>query len=139
MNISSINIHSLLPQQPPFVMVDRLMHCDTLVTKTQFLVRNDNLFIKNGFLLESGIVENIAQTCAARMGYINSIINDNEVKLGFIGAIKNLNIHKSLKVGDLLETQIEVQNEVFNMILVNAKVLVGTDLIAECEMKISEQ
>jgi predicted hotdog family 3-hydroxylacyl-ACP dehydratase len=139
MDLSHLNIQNLLPQQFPFVMVDKLIFCDTIFTKTEFLVKEDNLFAHDGVLLESGLVENIAQTCAARMGYINSILRSGDVKVGFIGSIKNLNIYKQAKVLDLMETIIEVKNEVFNIILVDAKVMINNEIIADCEMKISEQ
>lgn len=134
-----IDIKTILPQQPPFVMVDELLHCDNIVTKTSFNVREELVFVSNGVFTEPGVVENIAQTCAARMGYVNSVINDGNVKVGYIGSIKNLQIYHLPVIGDKLETTIEVQNEVFNFLLVKAKVECGEKLIAECEMKISEQ
>ena len=139
MNISEINIDTILPQQSPFIMIDKLIRCDNVITETTFLLSNDNLFIYNGVFQESGIIENIAQTCAARMGYINSVINSIEIKVGFIGAIKELSIHSLPKTGDILNTSIEVKNEVLNFILIDAKVKVNNTLIAECEMKIFEQ
>ncbi len=120
-------------------MVDRLLQCDMVVTRTQFSVRADNLFCKDGILTEPGVTENIAQTCAARMGYINLERRGGEVRVGFIGSIRNLNLHRLPKVGELLETEIVVQSEIFNMTLVNATVKIGEELIADCEMKISEQ
>jgi predicted hotdog family 3-hydroxylacyl-ACP dehydratase len=139
MEVSAIDIHTLLPQQPPFVMVDTLLHCDMVVTRTNFCVKSDNLFCKDDVLTEPGVIENIAQTCAARMGYINLERRGGEVRVGFIGSIRNLNLYVLPKVGDLLETEIAVQSEIFNMTLVNAKVICGKELIADCEMKISEQ
>ena len=133
-----IDIRSLLPQQPPFVMVDRLLHCDQVFTRSELTVTDDNLFTGAGKLTESGVIENIAQTCAARMGYIHRMLQGSEVKTGFIGAIRNLNIYFLPQVGDVLTTEIEVKSEVFNITLVEAKVKVYNQLVAECEMKISE-
>lgn len=139
MQIENIDIKTLLPQRYPFIMVDKLLLCDNIFTKTEFRVNENHVFTSAGVLTEPGIMENIAQTCAARMGYINSMVKGGNVKIGFIGAIKNFKINKLPKIGEVLETTIEVQNEVFNMLLVAAKVLVGNECIAECEMKISEQ
>lgn len=139
MEISEIDIQTLLPQQRPFVMIDRLLQCDGVVTKTDFKVLSDNIFSSDGVLIESGVIENIAQTCAARMGYINSVVNSGEVRIGFIGSIKNLNIYCLPKVGELMVTQVDMQNEVFNITLVKASVQVNNEIIADCEMKISLQ
>jgi predicted hotdog family 3-hydroxylacyl-ACP dehydratase len=137
MNFREIDVKTLIPQQPPFVMIDNLVHFDNVFTKTEFKIRSDNMFLKNGFLLEAGLIENIAQTCAARLGYINRIILDDVVRLGFIGAMKSLYINKLPAVNSTLETTIEVVNEVFNITLVNASTLCNGEVLVTCEMKIS--
>ena len=80
-NIDDITLYELLPQRPPFVMIDRLISSDATFTVTQLQVRADNLFFAEGRLTASGLVENIAQTCAARMGYIN-LNSGKTVKIG---------------------------------------------------------
>lgn len=138
MPLEDIDILTLLPQRPPFVMVDRLVHFDQTATTTQFLLRADNLFMEpDGLLNPCALIENIAQTCAARMGYINQYIYKNGVKLGFIGAIKNLQILRPVRQGELLTTHIEVVEEVMRLTLVNASVRIGQELVATAEMKIA--
>ena len=137
MEFEKINTAELLPQQAPFIMLDALTHFDKVVTRTRMKVKADNIFVENNELTESGVIENIAQTCAARMGYINKHLCSDKVKIGFIGSIKDLVIVELPKVGDELRTTIEVVSEVFAITLVNAKVEVGDQLIASCEMKIS--
>ena len=133
----SINIAELLPQREPFIMVDKLTHFDEIVTRTSLKVKADNIFVENNQFTESGVMENIAQTCAARMGYINKHLCADKVKIGFIGSIKDLVFEELPKVGDELKTTIEVVNEIFAITLVNAKVEVADKLIASCEMKIA--
>jgi len=139
MEISEIDIQTLLPQQRPFILIDRLLQCNAVITRTDFKVLSDNIFVSDRVLIESGIIENIAQTCAARMGYISSVINFGDVRIGFIGSVKNLNIYRLPKIGELMVTQVDIQNEVFNITVVKASVKVNSELIADCEMKISLQ
>jgi predicted hotdog family 3-hydroxylacyl-ACP dehydratase len=137
MDFKDIDIRTIIPQQAFFVMVDRLVHFDNVFTKTEFEIRPDNLFVEEGKFLEAGLIENIAQTCAARMGYINTVILKEEVRLGFIGAMKSLVIHKLPGIYSLLETTVEVVNEVFNITLVNATTMCNGEVLVTCEMKIS--
>ena len=137
MNFKSIDVKELIPQQRPFVMIDRLVHFDQVFTKTEFEILPDNLFVVNGRFLESGLIENIAQTCAARLGYINTVIHKDEVRLGFIGAVKSLYIKKLPCINSTLETTIEVLNEVFNITLVKATTICNNEVLVTCEMKIS--
>ena len=137
-NLETIDVLTLLPQRPPFIMIDRLIHFDETVTTTQLTVREDNLFMEDDGLLNScALIENIAQTCAARMGYINHYINKERVRIGFIGGIKNLQVLRPVRQGETLTTTIEVQQEIMRLTLVNATVKVGDETVVTAEMKIA--
>ena len=86
-DFASIDVLELLPQRPPFVMIDKLLNFDEVNTTTCFQVRADNIFVEGEVLNPCALVENIAQTCAARMGYINHYIYKENVKLGFLSLI----------------------------------------------------
>ncbi|MDR1562807.1 MAG: pseudouridylate synthase [Dysgonamonadaceae bacterium] len=137
MDFLQINIGTLIPQKPPFVMVDRLLYSDSKATRTSLTVREDNIFCCDGQLTEPGLIENIAQTCAARMGYISSLTVSGAVKIGFIGAIRNQVFYRLPRVGETIETQIDVLQEIFQVTLVTARVYLGEEVITEGEMKIS--
>ena len=134
--IEDITLNELLPQRPPFVMIDRLLSSDEVYSVTELLVREDNLFIENERLTASGLIENIAQTCAARIGYIN-LSKGATVKIGVIGAISNLNITRTPKVGEKLTTTIKLLEEVFQMTLVEAVVISGDEELVHANMKIA--
>ena len=133
-----IDVHTLLPQQEPFVMIDRLVHYDPVRTVTVLEVRSDNIFADDGHLSVAGLNENIAQTCAARMGYISRSSGDR-VKIGVIGAITGFSVKRTPLVGEVLTTTIEVKQEVFQVTLVHATVTVGEEVIAETDLKIALQ
>ncbi|MBQ0020708.1 MAG: pseudouridylate synthase [Bacteroidales bacterium] len=135
-DLRQIDVLELLPQRPPFVMIDHLVHFDRILTQSELTVRRDNVFFDEGRLTASGLVENIAQTCAARMGYIN-MMSAQPVMLGFIGAVRNLQVHRTPVEGEVLTTSITVKEEVFQMTLVDANVMVGDEILVECEMKIA--
>lgn len=134
--IEDITLNELLPQRPPFVMIDRLVSCDEVFAVTELTIREDNIFVENEQLTSSGLIENIAQTCAARIGYLN-LNEGGTVKIGVIGAISNLNIVRTPKVGEKLETTIELISEVFQMTLVEAVVRIGDEEIVRANMKIA--
>ena len=135
-DVSKVDILDLIPQRPPFVMVDRLLHFDRIVTTSEFAVREDNIFLEGDVLQPEGLVENIAQTCAARIGYVN-FMNKESVRLGFIGAVRNLSILKTPNAGDTIETTITVKEEIFQMTLVDAEIILNGNVIVNAEMKIA--
>ena len=135
-DFSKYSISELIPQRPPFVMVDRLLYCDMSVTSTRLEIREDNIFNDRGRLSTAGICENIAQTCAARLGYL-SLASGQVVKLGYIGAISNMQVFRTPQTGQTIETEINVLQEVFNITLVHAVVKCGDEVIAETDLKIA--
>ena len=132
-----IDIHELLPQQPPFVMVDKLLHFDERVTTTAFEVRADNIFVDDGILNACALAENIAQTCATRLGFVNKYILKRAIQLGFIGSIRNMVVLRTPIVGEQLTTTITVREEIMGLTLVDATIITGNETIVTGEMKIA--
>ncbi len=128
-------IFEFIPQRPPMVMIDELFE----VTGARFIsglsIDAGNIFVTRGLLREPGIIENIAQTAAAGVGYYQKS-KGKPVTLGFIAAIRNLEIKKLPSVGLKLVTNVEIVNEVLEMTIINGAVRVNEDLIANCEMRI---
>ena len=135
--LRQIDIHELLPQQEPFVMIGTLVLFNHTLTVTETEVKPENIFVDNGCFSASGLMENIAQTCAARIGYVNKYILKKGIQLGFIGAVRNFEIFRLPKVGETITTSVEVKEEVFGMTLANAVVKVGNEVLVQTEMKIA--
>jgi len=66
---SNDQIWTLIPQRPPFVMVDRLTDVGEYWASTSLEVKEDNLFLDHGVLRETGIIEHLAQSAAAMEGW----------------------------------------------------------------------
>ncbi len=131
-----IPILELIPQRPPFVMVGRLISYDENGFSSKFTIEADNMFVKNGFFMEEGMLENIAQTAAAGAGYGFYTANE-KIKLGYIGAVKNAHIFKRPKLGCSITTQIKILIKVLNVDIVEGKIFDSeNNLLASCEMKI---
>ena len=135
--LRSIDVHELLPQQEPFVMISRLVAFDTVRTVTETDIKDANIFIEDGEFSPSGLIENIAQTCTARIGYANKYIFKKGIQIGFIGAIRNLEIFERPKVGEMITTTVDVKEEVFGMTLASAKIMIGHRTLVETEIKIA--
>jgi predicted hotdog family 3-hydroxylacyl-ACP dehydratase len=129
------DILSLIPQRAPFVMVDEIIFSDDTTTRTKFRVKEDNIFAVDGFLKEPALIESIAQTVAVREGYISKLEN-KPVRLGYIGSVGKLVISGFPAVHDDMITEIKVENQVFNVILISGKIFCREQLLVHCEMKI---
>ena len=79
--LRKIDVHELLPQQEPFIMIGSLVHFDKLLIITEMEVRESNIFVDDGYFSPSGLMENIAQTCAARIGFVNKYIYKSKLSI----------------------------------------------------------
>lgn len=136
MELRDIPITSLIPQRPPFVMVDRVLSCDMTDAVTEFLIREDNIFLDDQKLSPAGMIENMAQSCAARMGCINRLKNES-VKLGFIGDIRDCRIIRQPRQNEVVTTLVHVIEDVFSLTLAEVTVSVADEVIATARIKIA--
>ncbi len=128
-------ILSYIPQRPPIVMVGALIEASENKICSSFTIANNNIFVEDNQMNESGLLENIAQTAAAGIGY-KQVKENSPVNLGFIAAIKSLHIHLLPKVGDQLLTTVEIVNNVMDVTIVQGSVMINNMMAAECEMRI---
>jgi 3-hydroxymyristoyl/3-hydroxydecanoyl-(acyl carrier protein) dehydratase len=139
MLISEENILELLPQRSPMVMIDTLVSCDEKQVVSRFLIKENNIFLNENGFSASGIMENMAQTAAARTGWLmkNKTGGENKsVPVGVIGSIKNFKLHFQPRQGSLVETTITIEHEVMLATIVKGKAEVEGKLAAESEMQI---
>lgn len=135
MQLQPQNILELIPQAPPFVMVDTLTYTDELTSRSSFIITTDNCMTENGFFTEGGLLENIAQTAAARAGY-QAKAENKPVSGGYIGAVKNLEVFFLPKAGQEIITDISIENQFFNVSVITGSVRSNNELAARCEMKV---
>jgi predicted hotdog family 3-hydroxylacyl-ACP dehydratase len=135
--LRSIDVHTVLPQQEPFVMIDSLVHFELTTSTTETLIRESNIFVDEGRFSPSGMMENIAQTCAARVGFYNKYILHKDVQVGFIGAVRNYTVNELPAVGTTIYTKVDILEEVFGMTLATAEIRCGDNIIATAEIKLS--
>ncbi|MFZ1785629.1 MAG: 3-hydroxyacyl-ACP dehydratase [Ferruginibacter sp.] len=133
--ITEENIALLIPQKPPFVMVDKLLSFGETSVTTGFSIPHDNIFVEQGLFKEPGLVENIAQTAAARAGYVSKTEN-KPVAVGYIGAVNNLQVFMLPEAGDELITEITIDNQIFDVTLISGKITSKGRPVAQCKMKI---
>ena len=90
--IQGEGILNLIPQRPPIVMVDSFFGIEKNHSYSGLTVTADNIFYETGKLQEAGIIEHIAQSAAARIGFLYTRQGE-KVPLGFIGSVDKLKIY----------------------------------------------
>ena len=117
-------------------MLHKIGACNTVCTNVAFFSLKVCYRISVSECV-SGLIENVAQTCAARIGYINKYILKKDIQIGFIGAVRNMDIVCLPKVGTDITTEIVVQEEVLGITLATATVTSQGIKLATAEIKIA--
>ncbi len=124
---ASKDILSFIPQRPPFVFIDTVEDVNHSLARTRFTVPADCPLVAENILPLSGLMENAAQTCATRAG--NTI--------GYIGAVKQMEVKRFPHVGETLTTEAVIVQEVMNISLMECTTRIGDELIATTTLKIA--
>lgn len=136
MLVKKENIQGLIPQRPPFVMIDNLISADETGFTSNFELTEEVLLREGAIVSESTITEHVAQTCAAGFGYLGQKEEEGEPKIGYIGAVTKLKVHQLPQLGDVLETKVVILQNFENIHLIQGNVMVNNTEIFSCQMKI---
>ena len=129
------NILACIPQRLPFVMIDTLLYADENIVQTGFTVTDENVLVTNGILSEAGLLENIAQTAAARAGYM-ALQENKPVEFGYICSVKDFEIFHLPEINAELVTEVRIETQVAGIIAISGVVTHNRIRIAQCEMNI---
>lgn len=129
------DILKLIPQRPPFVLVDEIFrHEEKLVVAGFKIPKNHVLVNSDGRLSESGVIEHFAQTIALYQGY-DYFKRNMPAPVGYIGSIKNLEIFQLPSIGDELETTVHILQQMMGVTIVRGEVKCKGSLLAVGEMR----
>lgn len=127
-------IGGLIPQKSPFVMIDSLHFFSEDKIVSGFTIYKENLFSENNFFQAPGLIENMAQTIALHKGY-NYYLKKLPAPVGYIGAMKKVEIFKLPVVNKELRTTVNILHDIMDVTLVSATIECEGALIAQGEIK----
>lgn len=133
-----ILMDDILPQQPPFRFVEKLLFCDAKDATVTLAVGNGHMLMDGDELSAAGLMEHMAQACAARNGYYAKYILHVDVSVGFIGQVKNYQIKRLPKRGECLTTHVNIIQDFIKISMADVEVKSGDELIASATLKLAQ-
>lgn len=128
-------ITGYIPHREPFVMVDNLISATRERFESDFQITADNVLVQDGYFQETGLIEHIAQTCAASFGYLDAS-EGGEPKVGFIGAVSKVVVTELPPVGATIRTVVTPLHQLGNIYLVKGESSLDGRILLGCELKI---
>ena len=138
MAIKSVKISEIIPQRKPFVFIDSLLQCDDSSAETSYLIKEDSIFTENGEFQTPGLIENIAQSAVAKIGYVARFIENGKVTVGYIGNVHHLKVNRNPEIGETIHTTVIFGENIAGIQLCEAVVRVGNEIIAQSSIKTAQ-
>ncbi len=133
--ISGQKLIDLIPQKPPFVLISALLAVSESNSVTSFVFDEKHVLCTNGKLTVAGLMENMAQTAAVKMGYECNILG-KKIPIGFIGDVRDFSFTKLPSAGEEIETEITITNQIFDVSMITGSIKLNGEEIANGKMKI---
>ncbi|TDS14543.1 hypothetical protein [Sphingobacterium paludis] len=132
--IAGPQLLNLIPQRPPMVMVSGLELYSAADLTASFLIEADNIFVQENTLVESGLLEHMAQSVALHTGF-GYHLRGETAPVGYIGAMQQVEIFALPTVGEQIYTNVQLIQEFMGVTLVEIITKLDEVIIAKSQMK----
>lgn len=136
MESSHTDISGIIPHRPPMLMIDRFTKESETVGIGEKRFSQGHYGCENGFVLQSILIECVAQTVAAQHGYDQLSKNDPEPALGMLVAIDQFEFFHPVPENASITIQVNKTDEIGQFHLLSGEILFGEKLMALGRIKI---
>jgi len=139
-NIENKDFKTFLPHRGAMLMVKDLLGIDNESVSSGLPILEDCIFVKDGVLTEPGLIENAAQTSTAIVGQSffseDDITGESNKLVGYISAIKKVEIFHLPKVGEYITTKASLvsrfDTDSICICNINCSTFIDDKLIVDC-------
>jgi len=133
----SLAIENLLPHRAPMRWIDALTECTGTTARATVCFGAEHFAVADGVVLETALVECVAQTIAAAQGQRAKLSGKPRApSVGMLAAVANFKIHTAPPLGRTLEIEINELKKFGPMILVAGVVSCAGQTIATGELTV---
>jgi len=133
----SIAIEELLPHRPPMRWVDALVDCTDTTAVATVRIGPEHFAVRDGVLLETALVECVAQTVAAALGHrMRASGNSGGANQGMLAAVSGFKVFAQPKVGQTLTVETREVKRLGPMLLVAATITCEGQIVAAGELSL---
>ena len=133
--ITGEELLKFIPQRIPMVMIDTIIEVEEESALCALTIKEDNTFCsEEGLFEETGLIEHIAQSAAAMVGY-DYYKKSLPAPIGFIASVDKMELFFNPKAGSVIETKITTLQKVSEIVVVNGVVTGEGAIVAKCNMK----
>lgn len=133
----SATLELLLPHRAPMRWLDALTECTPTTARATVCFTADHFAVAEGVVIETALVECVAQTIAAAQGHRARLAGKSGApSVGMLAAIANFKIHAPPPLGKTLEIEINELKKFGPLMLVSGGVTCAGQTIATGELTV---
>ena len=136
--MTHMNIKELIPQRFPILMVDELVEVAQDQATARLQLTQDNFFMDEvGLLSEAGLIEHMAQSASAMVGYEHKLAGGTRPPVGYIAEVKRFECLKRPASGQTILTTVTRNLQVGDVTIITTQCTdQDGELLARTQMKI---
>jgi predicted hotdog family 3-hydroxylacyl-ACP dehydratase len=133
----SAAIEQLLPHRAPMRWAEELFDCTETTATATTRFTTEHFAVTNGMVIETALVECMAQTVAAALGQrVQASGKSGAANNGMLAAVSNFKIHSRPPLDQTLTIEIREVKRLGPMLLITGKISCGAQLIATGELSL---
>lgn len=128
-------IEEILPHRAPMRFIDALIDCTDTTASATTTFSAEHFAVIDGLVLESALVECVAQTVAAALGHRAMTGGEKEPRApGMLVAVSNFKVHSRPLPGKLLRIEVSQRKRLGPMLMVSSSIICEGQPIASGEL-----
>lgn len=133
----SAAIEQLIPHRDPMRWVDALIDCTATTATATARFTADHFAVASGSVIETALVECLAQTVAAALGHrMRASGNSAAANNGMLAAVSNFKILTPPPLDQVLTIEVREVKRLGPMLMITGKISCGADLIATGDLSL---
>jgi predicted hotdog family 3-hydroxylacyl-ACP dehydratase len=129
-------IEMLVPHRATMCLLDRMTDMTPREATAEAVIPENSVFLENGRLINSVLIEYMAQTIAGFLGY-RYLSGDEEPRMGYLVGISKCTIENiSIKAGDRLTVHVKEEGILNNYGIFKGEVHCGSSLVCKGTLKV---
>ena len=131
----SAAVEELMPHRPPMCWIGTLVECTDTTAVATASFTDDSLAVADGWVLETALVECVAQSLAAAMGQRTRTLGKSGIPIsGMLTSVSDFRIHSRAPAGKLLRIEVRELRRLGMMLMVSGTVSCEGRTVASGEL-----
>jgi len=130
------DITQIIPHRYPMIMIDSYSRIDNDNAVSKKTFQKEDYGCENGVVIDSILIECVAQTAAAHYGYQALINQDENPGIGMLVTVDKFNFYHKVMATSEIEISISKTDEIGAIKLIEGKVSLKSRIVATGNIKV---